>query len=1058
MKRNTGILISIILCVLMVFIGMNVPAFNAKAEEPGYVDLGGSVYITDDTMSLKINNEVIEGGEKFIKDAGIQYDSASHKLTLENVCLTGDSAPLFEIESSTDFTVELIGDNYLKKDAGDTFRATFGENENTITFTGSGTLNTIGGQGISSDQSIVFDGIDYYGESVNQLFYASKDVTITDCTMEALDAHYMIQVDGALTVKNSNLKLESKEITIRVLGELTIKDSALDLFSRTRDAIGCYGAISIDHSTIKAQNGTEQEFAGVECIHANNDITISNNSQVDINSYQMALSGANIAIFNSTLNVTSTNVALSCNVLSIQKHSSVDVKAVDSFSPAVRSGKISIDNSTVKASGYQTAIGTGEFRAAYSNIDFSSEKNCAVALAAESILFYDCITKISANGADISGSDTLSAAGLCTDGRVQIYDGTMTIESNSNNAIGIQGSEVDFRDAKVEITAGKTAVSSDVINITNADDATILGGATKESATEITAADMKSNAYAKITPNSTDDKDEPFYLGGFNILIEKDGVYFDGGLVTNNGKTLKELGVTYDAANHILTLDNVNLKTTGTIITNTVAPNLTINIKGNNTIISNSYLLYDRTGSAGTLTFTGDGTLNLDMYYFIEAQKPVVISDVTINADTVEEFLKSTADVTLNKATINAPKNSNLIVTTGELTVTDSTVDVSARNTIFKAGEISIEGSTIQGSSKNEYGIFATKNLTIDHSDITMTAGCDKPTLCTYGNITIKNDSNIDAKSLDNSALFADYNIAIEGSNVIANADKAGIFCKTLAVADSEMTAEAGVIALRIDELVLDDSKLMIIGGADGASAVAITKDDLAKQLLFVQITAKKDGWQVVDGNKYYYENNAAFTGLRTIEDKKYYFDETGVMQTGWVKAFGKWYYFGTDGAMQTGWVKDAGKWYYFGANGQMQIGWVKDAGKWYYFAASGAMKTGWVKDDGKWYYFGTNGAMVTKWQKIDNKWYYFGTNGAMATKWQKIDNKWYYFDAEGVMVTGWKQIDSVWYYFDNGVMVTGWKQIKNVWYYFDGGAMVTGKQTIGGKTYTFDSTGAWIK
>ena len=97
-----------------------------------------------------------------------------------------------------------------------------------------------------------------------------------------------------------------------------------------------------------------------------------------------------------------------------------------------------------------------------------------------------------------------------------------------------------------------------------------------------------------------------------------------------------------------------------------------------------------------------------------------------------------------------------------------------------------------------------------------------------------------------------------------------------------------------------------------------------------------------------------------------------------WEKINGVWYRFDNSGWMQTGWVKD-GSWYYLDGSGAMKIGWLKDNGSWYYLQDSGAMKTGWLKDNGSWYYLQDSGAMKTGWMKVSGKWYYAYSSGALA-------------------------------------------------------------------------------
>ena len=213
---------------------------------------------------------------------------------------------------------------------------------------------------------------------------------------------------------------------------------------------------------------------------------------------------------------------------------------------------------------------------------------------------------------------------------------------------------------------------------------------------------------------------------------------------------------------------------------------------------------------------------------------------------------------------------------------------------------------------------------------------------------------------------------------------------------------------------------------------IEAAKENLQKAM---EALLSKTGWQVINGQKYYYgEDGIKKTGWQEIDGKKYYFGEEndGAMKTYWQQINGKWYFFGNDGAMRTYWQKIWGKWYFLGSanDGAMKTGWQQVYGKWYYLgsAEDGSMKTYWQQINGKWYFFGNNndGAMKTGWQKIWGKWYYLGSanDGAMKTGWQKINGKWYYFGGEqdGSMKS------NVWvgdYYLDNSGVWSKTKKSK---------------------------------
>ena len=117
-----------------------------------------------------------------------------------------------------------------------------------------------------------------------------------------------------------------------------------------------------------------------------------------------------------------------------------------------------------------------------------------------------------------------------------------------------------------------------------------------------------------------------------------------------------------------------------------------------------------------------------------------------------------------------------------------------------------------------------------------------------------------------------------------------------------------------------------------------------------------------------------------------------------WIQSNGRWWYKHADGSYTTNdWEKINGVWYRFDNSGWMQTGWVKD-GSWYYLDGSGAMKTGWLKDNGSWYYLQDSGAMKTGWLKDNGSWYYLQDSGAMKTGWMKVSGKWYYAYSSGAL------------------------------------------------------------
>ena len=241
------------------------------------------------------------------------------------------------------------------------------------------------------------------------------------------------------------------------------------------------------------------------------------------------------------------------------------------------------------------------------------------------------------------------------------------------------------------------------------------------------------------------------------------------------------------------------------------------------------------------------------------------------------------------------------------------------------------------------------------------------------------------------------------------------------------------------------------------------------------------NGWQKIDGNWYWYENEAPVKGWRVINGKWYYMEtSTGVMKTGffrdangglyysdgsgamvgnpgWNVIGGKWYWMNSDGSIYSGWLSRPSGWYYLNADGSMATGWAKVGNTWYYMNGSGAMQTGWVKTAGGWYYLTGSGAMATGWYQVGGTWYYSNNSGTMQTGWVKVGNTWYYMNGSGAMQTGWVKTSSGWYYLTgSGAMAIDWYQVGGTWYYSNNsGTMQTGWVNPHGTWYYLDGSGA---
>lgn len=116
-------------------------------------------------------------------------------------------------------------------------------------------------------------------------------------------------------------------------------------------------------------------------------------------------------------------------------------------------------------------------------------------------------------------------------------------------------------------------------------------------------------------------------------------------------------------------------------------------------------------------------------------------------------------------------------------------------------------------------------------------------------------------------------------------------------------------------------------------------------------------GFAMDDAGKYrYYKDGKALTGKQTINGMVYFFDESGVLQTGWIKDGNRWRYY--DGA------KAHKGWLHLKTDGEEKI---------YYLNKEALLETGkWVKINGKWYYFYSDGTLAVNTQidgyEIDSK------------------------------------------------------------------------------------------
>lgn len=273
---------------------------------------------------------------------------------------------------------------------------------------------------------------------------------------------------------------------------------------------------------------------------------------------------------------------------------------------------------------------------------------------------------------------------------------------------------------------------------------------------------------------------------------------------------------------------------------------------------------------------------------------------------------------------------------------------------------------------------------------------------------------------------------------------------------------------------------------------------------------ADKDGKLYTDrwvGKYYLNSNGITVTGAYEIDGTIYVFNDDGVYQRkvtkkGWQLADGNWYYYNEDGTPYNGWLDD--KFYiskgkmmtnvfvrindektnYVGYDGTVQKGWIHEIGNaWSYADSDGTVVSNdWRFIAGKWYYFDGISMVYDTIKEIDGVTYLFDENGAEVKSiytigWlQDKDGRWFFKDKTGLVKDTIREINGITYYFAydghmyanecasvlvdgsygfywidaNGKIDTkdGWKYDGEHYYYVLNGKIATGEQTINGKEY----------
>ena len=148
---------------------------------------------------------------------------------------------------------------------------------------------------------------------------------------------------------------------------------------------------------------------------------------------------------------------------------------------------------------------------------------------------------------------------------------------------------------------------------------------------------------------------------------------------------------------------------------------------------------------------------------------------------------------------------------------------------------------------------------------------------------------------------------------------------------------------------------LLVVGGA----LVGIYWDPIIDWLPIDQ-----SGWDVLDngGQCYLDEDGDPITGWQVLDGNTYYFDlDSFAMKIRWITLEDGRYYLGDDGIRRTGWQTINGKNRYFSETGAMRIGWLEHDDESYYMLSNGVAATGLQEIGGELYIFGDDGVLITE-------------------------------------------------------------------------------------------------
>lgn len=232
------------------------------------------------------------------------------------------------------------------------------------------------------------------------------------------------------------------------------------------------------------------------------------------------------------------------------------------------------------------------------------------------------------------------------------------------------------------------------------------------------------------------------------------------------------------------------------------------------------------------------------------------------------------------------------------------------------------------------------------------------------------------------------------------------------------------------------------------------------------------------DGISYYFnDDGVAYTGIRTINGKKYYYENGLLTKSFAICVDGQNYTATASGALQeisgdNQWIQADGSRYYVKDHTLLKDTTAKINNKWYLFSASGTM-------------YQTNSVVF-----LHGEPYFVTKDGSLKTNaWGSVNGHKVYYGSDGATVGGITTIDGTKYYFGNPLMYeryyyllcnyafsnyssaesyatdsaghptrlknNAWTKVDGFWYYVKDHSVIKGKiAQIGNAYYGFDSYG----